>query len=254
MAYTIAVAGKGGTGKTTLSALLIRRLLERGGAPIMAVDADPNANLGEALGMKPGPSIAGILSECNRKADSLPSGMTKEAFIEYRLQGSISEGKGVDLLVMGGPEGPGCYCYVNNLLRKMMDSLSGGYKFVVMDNEAGLEHLSRRTTNDVDILLVTSDPTIKGIRSAKRIDDLVGGLSLKVKDRRLVVLKAPGPTGALDDRLRWEIEAAGLRLAGVIPFDPEIEANDINGKSITDLPGDSPAVRAAGELFTGLGL
>ncbi|MEW6230213.1 MAG: AAA family ATPase, partial [Bacillota bacterium] len=225
MAFTIAIAGKGGTGKTTLAALLIRHLRKRGKEPILAVDADPNANLGEALGMRAEVTIAELLDDAVSLQNGQLPGMTKETYIEYRLHAAMVEGRGIDLLVMGGPEGPGCYCYANNLLRHFMDELAGGYRFVVMDNEAGLEHLSRRTTDSVDALLVTSDPTVRGLQAARRIHRLTENLKLKVGSRCLVITRAS--SGEVNGALKGEIERSGMNLAGVVPYDPAIAEFDM---------------------------
>ncbi|HID11122.1 MAG TPA: carbon monoxide dehydrogenase, partial [Candidatus Latescibacteria bacterium] len=139
----VAVSGKGGTGKTTIAALLVRKLMRMDG-PVLAVDADPNSNLGEQLGMEVGETIGDIREEVLE--EELPPGMTKDRYLELRIQETLTEGEGVDLLTMGRPEGPGCYCYVNHLLRGFLDRLSKNYRHIVVDNEAGMEHLSRRTT------------------------------------------------------------------------------------------------------------
>ncbi|MGE5577266.1 MAG: AAA family ATPase [Syntrophothermus sp.] len=246
MSYHIAVAGKGGTGKTTFSAMLIKYLLNKGRRPILAVDADPNANLGEALGVEPETTIADLIAETQDRLEPLPGGMAKETYIEYRLQAALAESKDVDLLVMGGPEGAGCYCYPNNLLRKYMERLHTNYPYVVMDNEAGLEHLSRRTTNDVDLLIVVSDPTVRGVRSAGRINELVDGIKLNVKRRFLIVSKATGePEGALAE----EISKTGLPLAGILPLDPAVTEYDFNGRPLIELPGDAPVAKAVTQIL-----
>lgn len=240
MPYHISVAGKGGTGKTTLAALIIRHLKETGGTPILAVDADANSNLNEALGLEAGDTIADLLAQ-TKEHGAVPAGMTKDTFIEYRLNQALAESKGVDLLVMGGPEGPGCYCYPNDLLRKYVERLSGSYRYLVMDNEAGLEHLSRRIAQDVDLLLVTSDATARGVRSAGRVHDLVKSLKTGVRRMYLVISRArDGEVEAL----RGEIGKTGLELAGVVPMDPAVAEFDLRGRPLYELPDDSAAVRA----------
>lgn len=252
MAFTIAIAGKGGTGKTTLAALLIRCLRERGKEPILAVDADPNANLGETLGMRAEATIAELLDDAVALQNGQFPGMTKETYIEYRLHAAMAEGRGIDLLVMGGPEGPGCYCYANNLLRHFMDGLAGGYRFVVMDNEAGLEHLSRRTTDSVDALFVTSDPTVRGLQAARRIWRLTENLKLKVGRRHLVISRASG--GEVDGALNDEIQRSGMNLVGVVPYDPAIAESDMIGRPFIELADTSPAVVGAEAIFEKLGV
>ena len=180
MTFTIAVSGKGGTGKTTVSALLVRALVEKEKKPILAVDADPNSNLNECLGVSLKRSVGDIRETLLEKQQSLPPDQSKESYLDYMIQSSLTESDAFDLLAMGRPEGPGCYCYVNNVLRKIVDSIASGYPYVVMDTEAGLEHLSRRTTRDLDVLIITTDPTTRGAATAKRIAELVKELDTKV--------------------------------------------------------------------------
>ncbi|QOX62321.1 AAA family ATPase [Anoxybacterium hadale] len=243
MTVQIAVAGKGGTGKTSFCALLIRYLIERGKTPILAVDADANANLNEALGFSIENETVSELIAATKDPNAIPSGMTQDVFIEYKLNAALEEGKNVDLIVMGGPEGPGCFCFPNNILRKYLDHLSKGYQYIVMDNEAGLEHISRRTTRDIDVMFVVSDCSARSVRSAGRIHQLVKQLDTKVKNLYLILNKA-APEDA--EALKEEIEKTGLKLAGLIPADPMITSFDIGGKALFDLPENSPAV---GELF-----
>lgn len=239
MAFQIAVAGKGGTGKTTLAALSISQMIKTGKKPILAVDADANANLGEALGIKVTDTIAEMMARINNNLEPLPAGMTKDQYVAYRVHQSLAEGDDVDLLVMGGPEGPGCYCYANNLLRGFLGELSKNYPYVVMDNEAGLEHLSRRTCQNIDLLFITSDPTARGIRSAGRIRELVLSLSLNVKKMFLVVTRVENNT---IEALQQEIELTGLELTGTIPLDQQVVDYDLHGKPLVELPDESPAV------------
>jgi len=241
----IAVAGKGGTGKTTFAALLIKNLIEDGKTPILAVDADANANLNEALGLEVKETIGRILDQTKERG-AVPAGMTKETFIQYRLNAALSESKDVDLLVMGGPEGPGCYCYPNDLLKKHMEDLAVNYPYVVMDNEAGLEHLSRRTAGEVDVLYIVSDATARGIRSAARAHQLVRSLKTKVGQMHLVVTKT---TGNELEALAGEIEKVGLPVAGTMPYDQKVADYDLHGRPLVDLPGDSPAVEAVKEIW-----
>jgi len=241
----IAVAGKGGTGKTTLCALIIKHLKEQGKTPILAVDADANANLNEALGMEVEGTIASILDQ-TKAYGGVPQGMSKDMFIEYKLNAVLSESEDVDLLVMGGPEGPGCYCYPNDLLKRYMERLSGNYPYLVMDNEAGMEHLSRRVAQDVDILFVVSDATARGVRSAARIHQLVKGLKTKVGEIYLVISRASGETV---EALAGEIEKTGLELVGTIPLDEGVMEFDLVGRPLVELPDDSPAVRAVGDIM-----
>ncbi|HIE12946.1 MAG TPA: carbon monoxide dehydrogenase [Desulfotomaculum sp.] len=243
----IAIAGKGGTGKTTFAALLVKHLLEAGKQPILAVDADANANLSQALGIDAPDSIAEIMRAVSEEREGIPAGMTKDRYVAYRIHQSLAEGKDVDLLVMGGPEGPGCYCYVNNLLRGYIKELARNYRYVVMDNEAGLEHLSRRTTQNVEVLFVLSDPTVKGVRSAGRIRELADSLKLGIEKKYLVINRA-----RREDIKILEPEIAGTRLeyGGMIPADPAVAEYDLHLRPLVSLPRDSPAVVAAGKVLT----
>ncbi len=193
MTVTIAVAGKGGTGKTTIAALVIRSLLERGLRPVLAIDADPASNLNTVLGLPLERTVGDIREDTSEKARSgqLEAGVAKADLLDYEINASLVEGEGVDLLAMGRPEGPGCYCAANTMLRTIVDRIAGSYECVVIDNEAGLEHLSRRTTRDVDVLLIVSDPTVRGLTTAGRIVELIGELKTKVGRHYLVVNRAP---------------------------------------------------------------
>ena len=170
MPYSIALAGKGGTGKTTLAGMLIRYLVQNNKIPILAVDADCNANLNEVLGLNVGDTL-GNAREDMKKGD-VPSGMTKDIFMEMKLEEAVVEADGFDLIVMGQPEGAGCYCAANSLLTSFLERLQGNYPYIVMDNEAGMEHISRLTTSNVDTLLIVSDPSRRGLQAAVRIDEL----------------------------------------------------------------------------------
>ena len=222
MAYIIAIAGKGGVGKTTISAMLVRRLLKID-RPILAVDADPNSNLNAALGLKYRETIADIREEVKKKT---PESFSKTEFFSLRLEEALVEADGFDLLVMGRPEGPGCYCAVNNLLREYLAKIAKNYKFVVIDNEAGMEHLSRRTAADIDLLLLIADSTMVGINSAIKAFNTAKSAGLKIKDIALVINKSKGGLGA--DKLKL-IESAGLKIGGYIPFQDEIEKDSEKG-------------------------
>jgi CO dehydrogenase maturation factor len=250
--YVVAVAGKGGTGKTTLAALFIRYLSEKPGRrPILAVDADPNSNLHEALGFQVDQTIADLLEETKAERP-LPAGMTKSQFIQYRLQSALIEGEKADLLSMGAPEGPGCYCYPNDLLRGHMAELGKNYDYLVLDNEAGLEHLSRRVAQDVDYLVVTSDATARGVRSAGRVGELIRDLKTEVGRIGLVITKVR----AADEMtaLAAEIDRTGLALIGTVPYDENVVRFDLEGKPLAALPAGSPSVKAAYEIAVKIGL
>jgi CO dehydrogenase maturation factor len=243
MTYSIALAGKGGTGKTTMAGLLIRYLVEKGKAPVLAVDADSNANLNEVLGLKLGETLGDAREEMKK---GVSSGMTKDVFMEMKLQEAVVEANGFDLIVMGRPEGAGCYCAANTLLTQSLDRLTGNYRYVVIDNEAGMEHISRLTTNDIDTLLVVSDPTRRGIQAAARIVELTEALKLHI-GRKLVMINQvkDGQTQAIQEAL----DTHGLKLAGVVPEDPDVRTFDLNGRPTIELRKESKALRAAYEIF-----
>lgn len=211
-----------------MAALLIKHLISSKKGSVLAIDADPNSNLPEILDVKGARTIVGSVEEISKNMDKIPSGVTKDRFIEMRVQETIAEEDGFDLLVMGRPEGAGCYCYVNNLLRNITSKLVKNYDFVVMDNAAGMEHISRRTLRSVDKLLLVSDHSAFGIRSAKRIYDLAREMEIKIKDAFLIVNKV---VGSVDD-LSGEIAGTGLKLAGAIPYELELQKLSLAAKTI----------------------
>lgn len=244
MGFSIAVAGKGGTGKTSLCGLTIRYLTEKKRGAVLAVDADANANLNDVLGVRVHATV-GKLRETSldavKSTAPRPGGMSMEQLFDYQIQQALVEAKGFDLLVMGRPEGAGCYCAANNIIRKYMDKLADNYPFTVMDNEAGLEHLSRRTTQDTDLLLIITDSSVRGIMTAGRIGDLVKELKLNVK--RVVLIVNRVQEGTSDDpSLRHAIEQQGVEFAGFIPADELIFEYDLNGKPLVELPAESKAL------------
>jgi len=251
MGYRIAVGGKGGVGKTTLAALLVRSLLKKGKSPILVVDADPNTNLPEAVGIPIGATVGSILAEFIDEKASIPSGMTKESYLQVKMHGAVAEARGMDLVAMGRGEGPGCYCYPNLILRGFVEDLSGNYPYVVIDNEAGMEHLSRRTSETIDHMILVSDPSIRGLRSARRIHALIQELNLEVDRISLVLMRAPDP---LPGPLEEEIEACGIPLLGKIPEDKMIEEYDLTLRPLTELPDTSPAAVASERILEGLHL
>ena len=246
MTFSIAVAGKGGSGKTSLTSLVIRYLLKNGSGPILAIDADANANLAEGLGFEVKQTIGSIIASFNQVKLNIPPGMTKEAYLEYRLNEIIVESKGLDLITMGRGEGPDCYCYPNTILRKFADLLAGNYAYVVMDNEAGMEHLSRRTTQNIDALLIISDHSVKGVRTIARIKDLVSELKLTVK-RELVIINFAPPE--LAPMVKEEMTRLGIESPVTIPRDEQVYQYDLEAKSLLDLPDDSEAVMAVNDLM-----
>ncbi|MCJ7426257.1 MAG: AAA family ATPase [Dehalococcoidales bacterium] len=249
MSFNIAVAGKGGSGKTSLASLVIRYLMKKGAGPILAIDADPNANLGESLGLDIKQTIGAIIASFNDEKINIPPGMTKEAYLDFKLNEAIVEAKGLDLVTMGRGEGPDCYCYPNVILRKFADSLSGNYPYMVMDNEAGMEHLSRRTTQDVDELLLISDHTVKGVRAIARIIELVDELKLVVKRQSVIINQVPD---GLDPMVAEELKRLEIKPAATIPLDEELVNYDIQMKPLLTLPDSSRAVKAIGDLMNKL--
>jgi len=246
LSFNIAVAGKGGSGKTSIASIIIRYLRNAGLGPILAVDADPNANLGESLGLDIKQTVGGILYDFQREKINIPPGMTKEAYLEYKLNEAMVETKGLDLLTMGRGEGPDCYCYPNTVLRKFVDTLSENYAYMVMDNEAGMEHLSRGTTRDIDELLIISDHSVKGVRTVARIIELVTELKLAVKRQSVVVNYVPPK---LDPLVVDELNRLGISPTATIPFDEEVYQYDLKLKPLLDLPDASKAVTAVGDLM-----
>ena len=238
MGYVIALAGKGGTGKTTIAALIIRALKEKKLGSVLAIDADPNSNLGEVLGVPTGDNVGAILDQITVDPNKVPAGMAKERFIQHQVQAAIQEEDGFDLLSMGKPEGPGCYCYVNNVLRGLMIKLIKDYDYIVVDNEAGLEHLSRRTTRFADILIVVSDASSIGLKSAKRIIELASSLKYEVKKRFLLVNRFN------KDIQKDKIEETGLEHLGNLPLEPQIEELSLQGGSVFDLKSDAQVLTA----------
>ena len=244
MSFTIAVSGKGGTGKTTFAGMMIRHLLDKGKGPILAVDADSNSNLNEVLGVEVRSTI-GEAREMMKK--DVPTGMTKDIWFEYKVQEALTEAKGFDLIAMGRPEGPGCYCAANTLARKCLDLLTGNYRYIVIDNEAGMEHFSRLTTRDVDLLFILSDSSRRSILTASRIRDLIHELDLRIVREVLVINRVQGE---LDQEiLKEELKRQNLELAGTIPVDEEVYRYDLEGKPTIGLPLESKAVQAAGRIF-----
>ena len=259
MATTIAVSGKGGVGKTTVAALLIRLLKEQRKGPVLAVDADPNSNLNELLGLPTPETIGDIREETQQALLNLPPTMTKETYLSLRIQECILESTGFDLLTMGRQEGPGCYCYINHLLRGYLDGLHRNYRYVVIDNEAGMEHLSRRTTQNVDLLLIVSDVSQASLQAAGRIHKLAHHLKLKIGRSYLLLNRvpasalrersSPNPIAALPPTVEANLAATGLDLLGLIPRDDWLEEFSLTARPIWDLPEDSLALRTLAGLL-----
>jgi CO dehydrogenase maturation factor len=243
MTMTIALAGKGGTGKTTVAALLIRALTRRTSQPVLAIDADPATNLHMALGL-PMPATAGEIREDmmdTAQAGQLGVSISRVDHLTREIRMALEEGEQVDLLAMGRPEGQGCYCAVNHLLRQVIDQLAGKYKYIVVDNEAGMEHISRRTTRDVDLLLIVSDPSLRGLRTAASIAEMSKDIEVNVHKAMLIINRVEGE---MTPELQAAIDATGLEVAALVPSDSRVNRLDALGKPLLDLDGDSPACRA----------
>ena len=249
MAFSLAVAGKGGIGKTSLAALLIHSLIERGKGPVLAVDADPNPSLGFYLGHPVEMTISDLRNDLLDRIRKLSPGVTKDEYLELGIQECLSEARGFDLLAMGAGEGPRCYCAINSVLRRCIDRLSKAYPYVVMDNEAGLEHLSRCTTQDIDVLLIVSNGHPASLQAANRVRELTEKLALRIGRRYLVLNDAIDSGDAA-----WCAEQAhqtGLELLGVVPTDEAFRDASRRGQPLMVLPEDSPARVAARTILEG---
>jgi len=249
LSFNIAVAGKGGSGKTSIASLIIRYLKENGTGPILAIDADANANLGESLGLEVKQTVGLMLDDFQRDKISIPPGMTKETYLDYKLNEIVVESKGLDLVTMGRGEGPECYCYPNVILKKFADTLADNYAYTVMDNEAGMEHLSRRTTQNIDVLLLVSNHSVKGIRTIARIRELASALKLIIKRQLAVINMVPDK---LDPLVAEELGRVGIEPTAIIPEDEEVYQYDLELKPLVDLPNTSEAVIAVNDLMTNI--
>ncbi|MFW2366051.1 MAG: AAA family ATPase [Desulforhopalus sp.] len=246
MSKVIAFAGKGGVGKTTVATLVVRYMGVNGKTPVLAVDADPNSNLGETMGIDVPSTIGDIRETYMKDPQSVPSGMDKVNYLETLVEQALIEKSAFDLLVMGRQEGQGCYCMVNNILNNFTDKLSQHYKYMIVDNEAGMEHLSRRTSGKVDMLFLVTDYSLRGLRAVRRINTMLEGLKLDVKNLAIVVSRGPEE---LSDAFRSEVEEIGLPIGGIIPNDPALLEFDMEQRSLLDLPDTSPSVAAVHGLM-----
>lgn len=253
MSFTIAVAGKGGVGKSTLAALMILKLVKNGKGAVLAVDADPNVNLNGLLGIEMHQTVGGLREETLKviKKGDFPAGISKSMYLKLGLEECLIEDKGLDLLVMGRQEGPGCYCLVNSILREFLDSISRNYRYVVIDNEAGMEHLSRRTTRDVNMLLLVSDDNPVSLRSAGNISRMGKELDLAISKKYLILNNV---RETIPLHLEKEIEENDLTLLAKIPQDEFVSSLSKEGRSLKDLPENSPALRSVANLLEKLNL
>jgi len=243
MTYSIGFAGKGGTGKTTIAGLMIKYLVENGKTPVLGVDADSNANLNEVLGLEVSETLGDAREDM--KTD-VAAGMTKDVFMEMKLEQAVVEAEGFDLIVMGRPEGSGCYCAANSLLTQYLDRLINNYAYAVIDNEAGMEHISRLTTNNINLLLIVSDTSRRGIRSAARIHELTNELRLNI-DRKLFIVNQVKANQ--QETISKAVENYDLELIGMIPEDETVRDFDLSGRPTMELDGQSDALSAAYEIF-----
>ena len=260
MTTNIALAGKGGVGKTTVAAMIMKYLMSRQNSPILAIDADPSANLNMVLGVDLETTVGGIREDMLKQVQSSQSvsgaargsvggGMSKHDYLDYEIHSSLIESDQFDLIAMGRSEGPGCYCAVNHNLRDILDTLSHNYDYVVMDNEAGMEHLSRRTTKDVQHLIIVSDPTLRGIVAAERIADLKDELEIKVENTYLVLNRV---LGEIPPPLKEKIESMDVQFLGSIPADEDVTTFDFSGKPLIELPDDSPVYQTVAGMLDGI--
>ncbi len=258
MTTTIALAGKGGVGKTTIAALVIKYLVKTCREAVLAIDADPSSNLNMVLGMDLEWTVGDIREEMLEQVKesltsggatmgALPGGVTKRDYLDYQIRTAIIEGNNVDLIAMGRSEGAGCYCAVNHNLRSVIDSISKNYRYVVIDNEAGMEHLSRRTTRDVDHLLIVSDPTQRGIVAARRIAEFRNELDIQINNTYLIINRL---NGEMPIELKKQIDVIGIPLLGVIKPSETIADFDMSGKALVELDENNPVFVSVASLMS----
>ena len=255
MTHTIAVAGKGGVGKTTVCGMLIDALIKDGKGPLLVVDADANSNLNEVLGVEVETTLGAVreeIAQAELRGDVIPKNMTKADYAEYRFNSALVEEDDFDMLVMGRTQGKGCYCYVNGILKTQVDKYVGNYRYTVIDNEAGMEHIARGTLPHVDTLLLVSDCSRRGIQAVGRIAEMVKELNLKPTTMRLIVNRAPN--GVLSEGVKEEIAAQNLDLLGVLPQDEAVYEADCDGRPSSKLPDSSPMKQALHALLKQLSL
>ena len=254
MPHTIAVAGKGGVGKTTTCGMIIDYLCAKQQGPVLVVDADANSNLNEVLGVEVDTSLGAIREEMAQAElkKTIPAGMTKAEYAEFKFNSALIEDDDFDMLVMGRTQGKGCYCYVNGVLKTQVDKYARNYSYIVMDNEAGLEHVARGTLPHVDTMLLISDCSRRGIQAAARVAEMVDEMNLNPGQMGLIVNRAPG--GQLDDGVRAEIEKHGLKLFGVLPHDEAVYRCDCDGEPSAKLPDTDPMKIALRGIMEQIGL
>ena len=256
MAHVISVAGKGGVGKTTLTGLIIQYLGEKGKGPILAVDADANSNLNEVLGVKVESTLGDVREEVARsemaKDNPIPAGMTKADYMEFKFDDALVEDDDFDLLVMGRTQGKGCYCFVNGLLQAQLQRLEKNYPYIIVDNEAGMEHISRGVLPSMQTAILVSDCSRRGVQAVGRIAELIKECDMHPSQVGLIINRAPG--GVLNEGTKEEIEKQGLQLLGVVPQDETVFEYDCDGTPTIQLPEDSPVKKAIRDIVDKLGL
>ncbi len=260
MTTTIALAGKGGVGKTTIAGMVIKYLAQSQDGAILAIDADPSSNLNMVLGLDlewtVGDIREGMLAEVQKSLlqtgaamGTMPGGTSKQDYLDYEVRSSLSEGDRFDLIAMGRPEGAGCYCAVNHSLREVVDSISNSYRYVIIDNEAGMEHLSRRTTRDVDHLLMVSDPTQRGIVATERITSMVPDLGINVINVHLIINRV---MGELPAPLMEKIDEMGVNFLGTVPSNSDLMEFEYSGRPLVELGDESPVYQAVAKMMEGI--
>ena len=256
MAHVIAIAGKGGVGKTTLTGLIIQYLGKKGKGPILAVDADANSNLNEVLGVEVEETLGDIREEVARaemsKDNPIPPGVSKADYMEFKFDDALIEDDDYDLLVMGRTQGKGCYCFVNGLLQAQLQRLEKNYPYIIVDNEAGMEHISRGVLPNMEVAILVSDCSRRGVQAVGRIAQLIKECDMHPKKVGLIINRAPG--GVLNEGTKAEIEKQGLTLLGVVPQDEKVYEFDCDGTPIVNLPEDSPVRKAIIEIIDNLEL
>ena len=255
MTHTIAVAGKGGVGKTTVCGMIIDNLIARGKGPLLVVDADANSNLNEVLGVEVETTLGAIreeMAQAELRGDVIPKNMTKADYAEFRFNSALIEEDDFDMLVMGRTQGKGCYCYVNGVLKTQLDKYVGAYNYMVIDNEAGMEHIARGTLPHVQTLLLVSDCSRRGVQAVARIAEMIGEMNLNPGQMGLIINRAP--EGRLDDGIKAEIEKHGLKLFGVLPHDEAVYRCDCDGEPSAKLPESDPMKAALRDIMRSIGL
>ncbi len=251
MGKIITVTGKGGAGKTTVSALALRLLIEHNKGVILAVDADPNQNFDAAIGVQVVETVGDVREEAFERKNNIPAGMTKQQFLELRIQQALVETKDFDFIAMGRPEGPGCYCYANNILRSVIDRLAGQYDIVLVDCEAGLEHISRRTARNVDLMLVVSDLSVRSLQTAQRVPALMASLHNTAKDTRLIINRV---RDGLPEPVKKFLDEHNMTFSSLIPEDDEIQRLDFEGRPLIEVSADNPALKAVAKTLEAVGV